>query len=308
MVQFIVRRLASAIPTLFIIITLAFFMMRAVPGGPFDAQRRLPAQIEANLKAAYDLDKPLLVQYGRYLANLARGDFGPSFKYKDFSVTELIWAGFPVSATLGISALALALIIGVPIGSMAALGRNGPLDHAVMALAMTGIALPNFVVAPVLTLVLGVYLHWLPVAGWADGALDHLVLPVVALALPYVAYVARLTRAGMIEALGADYVRTAYAKGLSGARVVLRHALRAGVLPLISFLGPALAGLMTGSVVIEMIFDLPGLGRYFVQGALNRDYTLVMGVIIFYAVLIVMLNFLVDLLYGLLDPRVRLAR
>ncbi|MDA5194826.1 oligopeptide ABC transporter permease OppB [Govanella unica] len=299
------RRGLAAIPTLFVIVTLAFFLMRVAPGGPFDAERTLPAEIEANIKAAYHLDKPLIVQYGIYVGNLLRGDFGPSYKYKDFTVGELIAAGFPVSLKIGGMAILLASLLGIAAGSLAALRQNSRVDHLVMGFAMTGIALPGYVVAPLLALAFGVYLKWLPVAGWNTGGWREMVLPVTALTLPYLAYIARLTRGSMIEVLHANYIRTARAKGLPMHRILTHHALKAALMPVVSFLGPAIAGIITGSVVIEQIFGLPGIGRYFVQGALNRDYTLVLGVVIFYAVLIMLLNLAVDLIYALLDPRVR---
>jgi oligopeptide transport system permease protein len=303
--RLVIRRLAAAIPTLFLIITAAFFLMRAAPGGPFDEERTLPAEVEANIKAAYDLDKPLLVQYGLYLKRLIKGDFGPSFRYEEFSVSDLIAAGFPNSLKLGALAITLALALGVSAGTVAAMRQNSTLDHVVMTAAMTGIAIPNYVMGPLLALVFGIYLKLLPVSGWVDGAFDDMVLPALALALPYTAYIARLTRGSMIEVLHANYIRTARAKGLPESLIIRRHALRAALLPVISFLGPAMAGIITGSVVIEQIFQVPGLGRYFVLGALNRDYTLVMGVVIFYAGLILLLNLVVDVLYALLDPRVR---
>lgn len=301
------RRLAGAIPTLLILVALAFFMVRAAPGGPFDRERTLTPEIEANLAAAYHLDEPLPQQFLRYLGNLARGDFGPSFQYRDYSVGELIAAGFPVSLQLGGSAMLLALLVGIGVGVLAALRQNRPLDHASMALAMTGISIPNFVMAPLLILVFAVYLGWLPAGGLGAGNLQiaNMILPVISLALPQIAYIARLTRGSMIEVLHSDYIRTARAKGLSTRALVLRHALKPALLPIVSYLGPATAGIITGSVVIEQIFGLPGLGRYFVQGALNRDYTLVMGVVVFFGVLIVLFNLVVDLLYGALDPRVR---
>jgi oligopeptide transport system permease protein len=281
--------------------------MHSVPGGPFDSERVLPPAVEANLQAAYDLDKPLLVQYGLYLARIVRGDLGPSFKYSDFTVTELIASGLPVSAKLGVTAMVIALVVGVLLGTIAALRQNSKTDYAVMTLAMTGIAVPNFVVAPLLTLVFGVYLGLLPVAGWGDGALRNMILPVTAMSLPYIAYIARLMRGSMIDVLRSNYIRTARAKGLREILVIWRHAMPAAILPVISFLGPATAGILTGSVVIEQIFGLPGIGKFFVQGALNRDYTLVMGVIIFYSAAIIVFNIIVDLVYGLLDPRVRRA-
>jgi oligopeptide transport system permease protein len=236
---------------------------------------------------------------------VVQGDFGPSFKYQDFSVAELLLSGFPASMRVGGIAIALAVVVGITLGTIAALRQNSGIDYAVMATAMTGITIPNFVMAPLLTLVLGVYLGWLPVAGWGGGAPQFLILPVIALALPQVAYIARLTRGSMIENLNANFVRTARAKGLRERIVVVRHALKGALLPVVSYLGPATAQIMTGSVVIETIFGIPGMGRYFVQGALNRDYTLVMGTVIVYGVLIIVLNLVVDLLYGLLDPKVK---
>ena len=305
MLGYIVRRILITIPTLLIVITIAFFMIRLAPGGPFDSDRALPPEIEKNILAAYDLDLPLWQQYFKYLGNLAQGDFGPSFRIRDFSVAELIAAGAPASLQLGILAIGLAVIVGIGLGTVAALRQNSAIDYAVMTLAMTGIAIPNFVMAPLLTLLFGVYLSLLPVAGWGGGAWVNKILPITALALPQIAYIARLTRGGMIEVLNANYIRTARAKGLRERLVVSRHALRGALLPVLSYLGPATAAVVTGSVVIETIFGIPGIGRYFVEGALNRDYTLVLGVMIFYAVLVMLLNLLVDILYGVLDPKVR---
>ena len=312
MLSYAIRRLLGAIPTLFVIITLAFFMMRIAPGGPFDGQRRLPVEIQKNVEAAYDLDKPLLEQYGIYLGRLAHGDFGPSFKTKDFTVTQMIASGLPVSLRLGLSAMTLALLAGTTLGVFAALYQNRAGDYSVMMLAMIGITVPTFVTAPLLTLLFGVYgIHafgldfTLPVGGWNGGALPNMVLPVIVLALPQIAIIARLTRGSMIEVLHSNYIRTARAKGLPTRRVVTQHALRAALLPVVSYLGPAVADVVTGSLIVEQIFLLPGIGRYFVLGALNRDYTLVMGVVIFYAALIIVLNLIADLLYRVLDPRVR---
>ncbi|KAA0206087.1 MAG: oligopeptide ABC transporter permease OppB [Proteobacteria bacterium] len=305
MLRFTIQRLLTGIPTLLVLIAAAFFLIRAAPGGPFDRERDLPPEIEANLRQAYHLDEPLVRQFGRYLGNLARGDFGPSLQYRDFSVTELIRAGFPVSLRIGALAMLLALLAGVSAGAWAALRQNAASDHLVMAAAMTGISIPNFVMAPLLVLVVAVGLGWLPAGGYGGGAWRHLVLPVTTLALPQVAYLARLTRASMIEVLSSPYIRTARAQGLSPGRILLQHALRPALLPVVSYLGPAIAALITGSVVIEQIFGLPGIGRFFVTGALNRDYTLVMGVVVFYGTLILLCNFLVDLVYGLLDPRIR---
>ncbi|NWO56532.1 oligopeptide ABC transporter permease OppB [Chromohalobacter israelensis] len=305
MLTYTLKRLLMAVPTLLIVITISFFLMRIAPGGPFDGERQLPPEIEANLKAAYHLDEPLPQQYLRYMGNLLQGDFGPSFKYKDFSVTELIAQGFPVSLEIGGLAILLALLVGLPLGVVAALRRNSGLDYAVMGAALAGIAVPNFVIAPILALVFGVLLAWLPAGGWNGGALPNLILPVIALSIQQVAYIARMMRASMIEVLGSHYIRTARAKGLSERQVIWRHAIRPALLPVTSYLGPAIAGIITGSVVIEQIFGIPGIGRYFVQAALNRDYTLVMGTVVFYGALIVLMNLLVDLLYSALDPQIR---
>ena len=307
MIAYALRRLLGAIPTLFIIVTLAFFMMRAAPGGPFDSERRLPPEVERNIKAAYNLDKPLFQQYAIYLGKVVQGDLGPSFKNKDFTVVQLIGTGLPVSARLGLSAMALALLLGTALGVAAALKQNRWEDYSVMTGAMLGITIPTFVTAPILTLIFGIYAGLLPVGGWNGGALSNMILPVTVLALPQIAIVARLMRGSMVEVLRANYIRTARAKGLPTHRLVLGHALRAAALPLVSYLGPALAAVLTGSLIVEQIFGLPGIGRYFVQGALNRDYTLVMGVVICYATLIIFLNFLADMAYSLLDPRVRLS-
>ena len=311
MASYALRRILGAIPTLLIIITLAFFMMRLAPGGPFDSQRRLPAEIEHNIEKAYDLDKPVYEQYFLYLGRLAHGDFGPSYKNKDFTVTQLIADGLPVSAKLGLSAMILALLIGTGLGVMAALKQNKLSDHAVMSVAMFGITIPNFVTAPLLTLLFGVYgLRLfgvdisLPVGGWNGGALRNMILPVTVLALPQIAIISRLVRGSMVEVLHSNYVRTARAKGLPNHTIVIQHALRAALLPLVSYLGPAVAQLVTGSLIVEQIFGLPGIGRYFVLAALNRDYTLVLGVVIFYATFIILMNLLADLLYAVLDPRV----
>ncbi len=314
MTGYALRRILGAIPTLFVIVTLAFFMMRAAPGGPFDSERRLPPEVERNIKAAYDLDKPLVQQYFLYLGKLAHGDLGPSYKNKDFTVVQLIATGLPVSMRLGLSAMTIALLLGSFLGVMAALRQNQWQDYSVMGVAMLGITIPTFVTAPLLTLVFGIYGVTLfghdlslPVGGWNGGALANMILPVTVLALPQIAIVSRLMRGAMVEVLRANYIRTARAKGLSARRIVMRHALRAAVLPLVSYLGPALAAILTGSLIVEQIFGLPGIGRYFIQGALNRDYTLVLGVVICYATLVILLNLLADILYGVLDPKVRQA-
>jgi oligopeptide transport system permease protein len=306
MLRYFLTRLAGAVPTLFIIVTITFFLIRAAPGGPFDQEQALPPEIMANLESAYGLDQPVLSQYFRYVRALLHGDFGPSFKYKDFSVTDLIGQGFPVTLELGSVALGLALLLGVPVGTFAALHHNRAADYATMSLAVVGVAIPSFVVLPFLGLLFGIYLHWLPVAGWEPGSIRHLVLPVVALALPPLSVIARLVRASMLEVLRSHYIRTAVAKGLPLRTVILRHALRPALLPVASYLAPAIASIMTGSLVVESIAGLPGIGRYMVQGALNRDYTLVMGMVIIYSALLIVMGLVVDLLYAWLDPRVRL--
>jgi oligopeptide transport system permease protein len=307
MTRYFFTRLAGAIPTLFIIITITFFLMRAAPGGPFDQEQALAPEIKANLQRAYGLDQPVWTQYGRYLKSLLHGDFGPSFKYKDFTVTELIGQGFPITLQLGAMAIVLALLLGIPLGTFAALHHNSAAYTATMSLVVTGIAIPSFVVLPFLGLLFGVYLHWLPVAGWESGSLRHLVLPVIALALPPLAYVARLTRGSMLEVLHSHYIRTAFAKGLPLHSVIFRHALRPALAPVASYLVPAVASILTGSLVVESIAGLPGIGRYLVQGAINRDYTLVLGMVIIYSTLLIVMGLLVDLLYVWLDPRVRLG-
>ncbi|MBL4659881.1 MAG: oligopeptide ABC transporter permease OppB [Alcanivoracaceae bacterium] len=306
MLRYMIRRILAAIPTLFLLITIAFFLIRVAPGGPFDTEKDLPPVIQKNLEAKYHLDEPLYQQYIRYLGDIVQGDFGPSFQYKDFSVTELIAKGFPVSLTIGGLALLFALIMGVMLGTIAAVRQNSWVDYLLMSTAMTGISIPNFVVAPLLILFFAVYNDWFPAGGWGEGQWNYLILPVLALSLRYIAYIARLMRSSMIEILRSDYIRTARAKGLSLFQIIFKHALKPALMPVVSYLGPAAAGIITGSVVIEKIFAVPGLGRYFVQGALNRDYTLVMGVIIFIGVLIIVFNLIVDILYALLDPKIRL--
>jgi oligopeptide transport system permease protein len=304
MLSFALRRLLSAIPTLLVLLALSFALIRVAPGGPFDTEKTIPPEIQERLNATYHLDEPLWQQFGRYLGDLLQGDFGPSFQYKDYTVTELIAAGFPVSLQLGGLAMLLALLVGISIGTLAALKQNSRTDHIVMGTAMTGISIPNFVLAPLLVLLFAVTLRWLPAGGLGDWR--NLVLPVISLALPQIAYIARLTRGSMIEVLRSDFIRTARAQGLPTLEIILGHALKPALVPIVSYLGPATAGIITGSVVIEQIFGVPGLGRYFVQGALNRDYTLVMGIVVFYGVLIIVFNFIVDLAYRWLDPRVKL--
>ena len=307
MLRFIGRRLLVAIPTLFLVITAAFFMMRAAPGNPFDMDRKLSPSIERNLREKYGMNKPLPQQYLDYVGGVLRGDLGPSLKYKDKTVLAILKENYPVSLRLGLSAILLAAVVGVSLGVLAAMRQNRSVDYGVMTLAILGVCVPTFVTAPLLVLGFASKLGWLPTAGWNGGALQNLVLPVTVLALPQIAIISRLTRAGMIEVLHSNYVRTARAKGLPEHRIVTRHALRAAILPLVSYLGPACAGLLTGSLVVERIFNLPGLGKFFVISALQRDYTVVMGMVIVYAGLILTLNLIADLAYAALDPRVRLA-
>jgi len=305
LLRYTLLRILGAIPTLLLVIALAFLMVHAAPGGPFDDERALPADVEANIAAAYHLDEPLPQQFLRYMSGLLQGDLGPSYRYRDYTVAELIGTAFPYSLKLGALAMALALLLGVTAGTVAALRQGTALDKVVMGFSMTGISIPVFVIAPVLVLFLAVKLQWLP-AGWSGTTgMSRYLLPVITLALPQIAYIARLTRASMIDVLSRDFIRTAYAQGLGTATVVRVHALKPAMLPVLSYMGPAIAAILTGSVVVEEIFGIPGLGQFFVRGALNRDYTLVLGIVVFYASLIVFLNLLVDILYGAIDPRVR---
>ena len=308
MLRYLLRRLPGGLGTLLVIATLAFAMLHSVPGGPFDSEKPMLPEIREAMLAKYHLDEPLWRQYLRYLSDLAHGDLGPSFQYRGTTVNEIIAQGFPVDVTIGLSALLIALLAGSAIGLYAALYHNSRRDHALMALAVVGISVPMFVIAPILILVFAIELRWLPPGGWVSGSLPHLVLPALALALPYTAYIARLMRASTLEVLASPFIRTARAKGLPLHTIMLRHALRPTLLPIVSFLGPAIAGVITGSIIIETVFALPGIGRYFTVGALNRDYTLVMGITILYGALIIVCNLLVDLSYALLDPRVRTQR
>jgi oligopeptide transport system permease protein len=303
-VSFIFRRFLSAIPTLFIIVTISFFLIRLAPGGPFDLERPLEAKVMENLNRIYQLDKPLIEQYWLYLGAVMRGDFGPSFILRDFSVSELFARGLPISMTLGALALSFAIIVGGTLGSIAALRQNSTIDYLVTGMGALGLTIPNFVVAPIFQIVFGLALAWLQVAGWANGNLRNLILPVLVLALPQIAVVSRMTRAAMIENLRSNHIRTLRSLGLP-TRVIVAHALRGAALPVVSYLGPAAAALLTGSVVVETIFGLPGIGRYFVEGALNRDYTLVMGTVVVVAIFVLLFNLVVDILYALIDPRIR---
>jgi oligopeptide transport system permease protein len=303
--RFLAQRLMVAVPTLLVIATLAFALLHATPGGPFDSAKQMPREIQQSIEAKYHLDEPLWRQYLRYLGDLARGDLGPSYQYRNTSVNELIRSGLPVDALVGSLALLSALLIGGLVGMTAALQRNGWWDHVPMFFAVLGISLPVFVTGPLLILTFAVRLRWLPSGDWRPGEISHLILPVAALALPYTAYIARMVRGAAIEVLTSPFIRTARAKGLPTRTVVLRHALRPVLTPLVSFLGPAFAGVLTGSIIIESVFGLPGIGRYFLTGAINRDYTLVVGITVLYGMLIIVFNLLADLCYAWLDPRVR---
>lgn len=305
MLRFIARRLLSAIPTTLIVVTISFFLIRFAPGGPFTLERALAPQIMENMMRAYHLDDPLWRQYLDYLWNALHGDFGPSFIYRDFTVAELIAQGLPYSVTLGAIALAIAVTLGVAVGTFAALRQNGAIDYGVMAAATIGLTVPSFVVGPVLSLVFAVGLSWASSGGWGLGTPRDLALPVITLALPQIAVFARLTRGAMIEAMRTDHVRTARANGLPRRAVVIVHALRGALLPIVSYLGPAAAAVLTGSIVVETVFAIPGVGRYFVLAAINRDYTLVMATVLLVGVFIIAFNLIVDLLYAALDPRVR---
>jgi len=302
---FALRRLLSTIPVLWVALTAAFFLLRLAPGGPFDGERPLPPRILENLRAHYHLDRPLLEQYLTYIGGVVRGDLGPSFTTDDFTVAELISLGLPYTFILGGLAFAVAIVFGVITGIVAALNQNRSADYALVLVVMVGLIIPNFLMAPILQLVFGVTLGWLPVGGWGDGGPANLFLPVVVLALPHIARISRLMRGSMIETMNANFVRTAEAKGIGETLVVVRHALKPALIPVVSYLGPAAGYLLTGSLVVETIFGLPGIGQYFIQAALNRDYGMVLGTVIFYMVLIVLLNLVVDLFYAWLDPRVR---
>lgn len=305
MLKFILRRIAEAIPTLLILITISFFMMRLAPGSPFTGERNLPPQVMANIEARYHLNDPVGKQYLDYLIQLAHGNFGPSFKYQDFSVNYLIGQAFPVSASLGLAAFCFALIFGIATGIIAALRQNSFIDYAVMGLAMTGVVIPSFVVAPLLVLIFAISLKWLPGGGWNGGQWQYVLLPMIALALAYISSIARIMRSSMIEVMHSDYIRTARAKGMPLSRIVFRHALRPAMLPVVSYMGPAFVGIITGSMVIESIFGLPGIGQLFVNGALNRDYSLVLSLTILVGVLTIVFNAIVDILYAVIDPKIR---
>jgi len=305
MFTFISKRILEAIPTLLILITVSFFLMHSAPGSPFSSERTLPPEVLANINAKYHLDEPVINQYFYYLGGLIQGDLGPSFRYKDFTINELIGQSFPVSAEIGIWSFLVALIIGVGCGIVAALRQNSWLDYSVMGFANLGIVLPNFVLAPLCILFFSIYNHWLPPGGWNGGAWPYLVMPVIAMSTSYIAQIARITRGSMIETMHSNFIRTARAKGLPKYRIILQHALRPAMLPVISYLGPAFVGIVTGSVIVDVYFGTGGIGQHFINGALNRDYSMVMGVTILVGTLTILFNAIVDVLYAVIDPKIR---
>ncbi|GAM77665.1 oligopeptide transport system permease protein oppB [Vibrio ishigakensis] len=290
MFRFILKRVFEAIPTMLVLITVSFFLMRFAPGNPFSSERPLPPQVQANIEAKYGLDKPVMEQYTTYLTNVIQGDFGPSFKYLDYSVNDLISVALPVSAKVGFIAFIFTVILGVTVGTLAALKQNTWFDYAVMSTAMLGVVMPSFVLAPALIYLFSLHLGWFPAGGWHDGGWQYLVLPVIGMSLLYVATFARITRGSMIETLNSNFIRTARAKGLSYRYIILKHALKPALLPVVSYMGPAFVGIITGSVVIETIFGLPGIGKLFVNAAFNRDYSLVMGITILIGFLFILFN------------------
>lgn len=301
--RYLLGRLAIMVPVFFIVVTTVFFMIRFAPGGPFDAEKAVSPEIMVNLNAKYHMDEPLIKQYFRYLGDLSRFDLGPSFKHANRTVNEIIAEALPVSIELGLISLVWALIIGVTAGGIAAVKPNSVFDYIPMSFSIMGICLPTFVIGPLLVLVFGLWLEWLPVAGWSSW--EDRLLPSLTLGFAYAAYISRLTRGGLMEIRTQDFIRTARAKGLSERQVLVKHALRGGILPVVSYMGPALAGIISGALVTETIFNIPGLGRFFIQSALNRDYTVVMGTALLYFSLIFVCNFFVDIVYVILDPRVR---
>lgn len=306
MTSYIAKRIVGMLITLYVVATAVFFLIDAAPGGPFDAERSVPAEVEQALKVKYNLDGPVHERYADFMGDLVlRGDLGPSMKYPGYTVNEIIGQTLPVSMQLGVLAMLFALALGIPLGILGAIRQNTGTDTAAMAAAMLGISVPRFVVAPLLVLTFSLGLYWLPPARWESW--QHMILPVITAGLPTAAYVARLTRGGMLEVLRSDFVRTAHAKGLTERQVILRHTLKGGLLPVVSFLGPGFSGLMVGSLVVEQIFNVPGMGRYFVEAAFNRDHTMLMGVTLVYATILMSMNALVDVAYAWLDPRVKLS-
>ncbi len=306
MAKYIIKRIIGMIPTMLIIITLSFFIVRIAPGGPFAAERQLTEVLQKNIEAKYHLDEPLIQQYGRYLFDVLRGDLGPSYKYKDYDVNYYIGHSLPNSMALGATAMVLAILVGITLGILAAIYQNSWIDYLCMALAVLGISIPLFVIAPVLQLVFSLKLGWFPTSGWVTTGEGYktVILPTIALSFSYFATIARLTRSSMLETLRSDYIRTAKAKGMKGSTIILKHAMKGAMLPIVSYLGPAFAGIMTGSVVVEQIFRVPGLGKFFVQSSFNRDYTLIVGVVIVYSLILIIANLIVDIIYALLDPRI----
>ncbi|MFC1234195.1 oligopeptide ABC transporter permease OppB [Vibrio sp. F74] len=305
MFKFIAKRVLEAIPTMLVLITISFFLMRFAPGNPFSSERPLPPEVMANINAKYGLDKPVFEQYTTYLTNVIQGDFGPSFKYKDFTVNELVAGALPVSAKVGFAAFIFTLFMGVGVGTLAALRQNTWVDYIIMSTAMLGVVMPSFVLAPALIYLFSINLGWFPAGGWLDGSFQYMFLPVIGMSLLYVATFARITRGSMIETLNSNFIRTARAKGLSYPYIVLKHALKPAMLPVVSYMGPAFVGIITGSVVIETIFGLPGIGKLFVNAAFNRDYSLVMGVTILIGFLFILFNTVVDILLAAIDPKIR---
>lgn len=306
MTKYIIKRFLGMIPTMFVIITIGFFLIRIAPGGPFSSEKKLPEQVLKNIEAKYHLDKPVYQQYFIYLQNVLRGDLGPSYKYTDHDVNFYIFTSLPNSLLLGSLALGVALLLGVFIGIISAVKQNTWVDYTGMSFAVIGISVPTFVIGPVLMYIFAIKFQLLPTSGWItskDGFVTIL-MPLVTLSFPYFATIARLSRASVLEVLRSSYVRTAYAKGLSRVVVIFRHVLKGAMLPIVSYLGPAFAGIITGSIVVEQIFRVPGLGKFFVQSALNRDYTLIMGVLIVYSFILIVMNFVVDIIYAFLDPRI----
>jgi oligopeptide transport system permease protein len=309
MTKYIIRRLLGIIPTLLVIITISFFIVRVAPGGPFDGERALPEVVKRNIEAKYHLNDPLLVQYGRYMFDIFRGDLGPSYRYKDHDVNFYIFQSLPNSMILGSIAILLSVVFGITSGMLAAVRQNSWVDYLSMALAVVGISVPLFVIGPVLQYVFAIKLQWLPTSGWfkSGDSLKTIILPAITLAFADFATIARLTRSSMLETLRSDYIRTAKAKGMRKSSIIFKHSMKGAMLPIVSYLGPAFAGIITGSVVVEQVFRIPGLGKFFVQSSFNRDYTLIVGVVIVYSVILVIMNFLVDIIYSMLDPRITYA-
>ncbi|ENM3792375.1 oligopeptide ABC transporter permease OppB [Vibrio cholerae] len=305
MLKFIAKRIFEAIPTMLVLITISFFLMRYAPGNPFSSERPLPPEVMANINAKYGLDKPVSEQYLTYLTNIVQGDFGPSFKYKDYTVNELIASALPVSVKIGLAAFVFTVIMGVTVGTTAALKQNTWIDYTIMSTAMLGVVMPSFVLAPVLIYIFAIQFSLFPAGGWQDGGFEYMALPVLGMSLLYVATFARITRGSMIETLNSNFIRTARAKGLSYGYIVVKHALKPALLPVVSYMGPAFVGIITGSVVIETIFGLPGIGKLFVNAAFNRDYSLVMGVTILIGFLFILFNAIVDILLAYIDPKIR---